>query len=102
MVKRGSGGPGCWFRAPVRRYQAHDHDGRRGLGPVLPSGDDTHVMTTMPNTRSLALIPPAGGPTAVRRDPPVTPCSLLLDSLLPAGDRTPPAPSADPLGVIAY
>jgi len=50
-------------------------------------------MTTMLNTRSLALIPPAGDPTAVRHDPPVTPCSLLLDSLLPAGDRTPPAPS---------
>jgi hypothetical protein len=26
-------------------------------------------MTTMLNTRSLALIPPAGGPMAVRRDP---------------------------------
>src|SRR5215831_12648104 len=68
MVKRFSV-PGCWFRPPVRRYQAHDHDGRRGLGPVLPSANDTHVMTTMLNTRSLVLIPPAGGPMAVRRDP---------------------------------
>src|SRR5215471_15068408 len=89
--------PGCWFRPPVRRYQAHDHDGRRGLGPVLPSVYDTHVMTTMLNTRSLAVIPLAGGPMAAPPRPPVTPYSLLIDSLLLAGDRTPPATSPDPL-----
>jgi hypothetical protein len=37
---------------------------------VLPSAADTHVMTTMLNTRSLALNP--------RRSPALTPCSLLV------------------------
>src|SRR5215467_5002796 len=59
-------------------------------------------MTTMLNTRSLVLIPPAGGPMAARPRPPVTPCPLLLDSFCWLLTGRPPRPVLTPLGAVAY